>query len=325
MTVKFTEEQTKFFRQEFNIVGRILFPNLLQLKKKDKPEDRDVYDVQFAWRPEQNPMVMAAINAYMQQAIPMAHQGINPAILIPPIKASKVQGYPEYLKQNGQPNPDYLAGHLWVNASTGKDHPPGVFKNIPGVGLVRLTEADAADVYSGRNAVICISFWPMIPDPTSRNQKRGFYVNVRAVLLQEGGDQLGGGSQVDPQAVFGSFMQDMQSAPAFGQYGQAPAAAPAIGPAGQPAGYGHAPAAHVPPMAPQGAPQWGQPAPQVQQPYAAPAPAPAWGQPAPAPAAPMAQPQWPPQSATHAAPAPAPYPGAPGPYAPNFNPGHGQY
>jgi len=221
----FTQEQQNFLRTEFALKGRIMFPNLLRLKKKDKLEDRDIYDTMFVLDPRENANTIAQINNFIAQCNQIAHQGIIPAAILPIWKAYGVQGYPDYVKQNGQPNPDYLKGFMWVNASTGRDLPPAVYKQTS-MGLLKLTENDDAEVYSGRNAVISINFWPMLPKPESKNQKRGYYINVKGVLLQEGGDRLGGAPDLDPNKTFGSFLQDMGAQPNFGGFGTAPQGAP---------------------------------------------------------------------------------------------------
>lgn len=270
MSKQYSDDQNKFLNQKFTLKGRILFPNLLTMKKKTKPEDRDVYDVMFAWFPQENAQTMGLLSQWLQHATAMFHQGCNPAALQQPIK-----DFNTYVRQDATPNPDYLKGQLWVNASTGKDYPPQVVKQVPGMGLVRLkSPEDDAEVYSGRNAVITISFWPLFPKPGAQNQKRGFSVNVDAVLLLDGGEVVGGAPSVDVNQVFGAFVQDMGMAPAFGQFGQAPA---------QPA---QQPVQHQAPAQP----AWNQPA---QQPVQHQAPAqPAWNQPAQQPSnlPPMGQP-----------------------------------
>jgi hypothetical protein len=201
-----TEEQKKFFNKQFALKGRILFPHLLKPKVKDN--GREVYEVQFAWRPEENATMMQQLMQFMQQATQLVHPGINPLALIQPIK-----DFNTYVKQNGAPNPEYLRGQLWVNASTGLERPPHVVKQSP-MGLVKLGAGDEAELYSGRNAVVAIGFWPMLPKPGTPVQKRGFYVNLEAVLLQDGGERIGGGgSNVDINQVFGAFASDMGLAP----------------------------------------------------------------------------------------------------------------
>jgi len=214
MASKWTDEQQKFLNQTFTIKGRILFPNLLVAKAKEAGK-RELFDVQFAWNPSENAQIMQQLMAWYGSAIQMFHTGLNPAALLNPLKASGVPGMPEYQRQDAKPNPAHLHGLMWVNASSGKDFPPQVVKQSP-MGLIKLTAADEAEVYSGRNAVINISFYPIIPQPGAANQKRGFSVNVNAVLLLDGGDKVGGSASVDVNSVFGGFAQDMGMAPAFG-------------------------------------------------------------------------------------------------------------
>lgn len=201
-----TEFNKEFQKKTFNIVGRIFHPHLLETAPKSKPEDREVYNVMFAWLQNDpvNAKVLAEINAHLQNGVANAHAGINPAALINPIKK-----FETYVRQDGKPNASYLNGYAWVNAATGKDIPPQVVKETP-MGLVQVTKADSAEVYSGRNAVINISFYIITPKPGAANQKRGFGVNVNAVLLKEGGTKEGGGGvKVDINQVFGSFQSDM--------------------------------------------------------------------------------------------------------------------
>lgn len=274
MASQWTDEQRAVINQKFTLKGRILHPNLLKLKKKNKPEDRDIFDVQFVWNPMENGQATQNILQWIQQATSVFHQGINPIALINPLKASGVQGFPEYVRQDGRPNQSYLQGCLWVNASTGREFPPQVVKSVPGMGLVRLTENDNAEVYSGRNAAITISFYPIIPKPGAVNQKRGFSVNVDAVLILDGGEVIQGSAAVDVNAAFGSFVQDMGMTPNFGGFGQAQPAQQApmgngMGMHGAPAGNGQT---QFPPTntAFQGAPA------QQSAPIASPFNAPAW-------------------------------------------------
>jgi hypothetical protein len=202
MANRWTDEQQKFLKQNFSIRGRMLFPNLLKARAKEAGK-RETFDGQFAWNPQENAAVTQQLFQYIQQAVAMFHTGLNPAALVSPIK-----DFNTYQRQDAKANPEYLRGMLWVNASTGKEFPPQVVKNSP-MGLVKLSEADEAEVYSGRNVIFNISFYPMIPQPGSANQKRGFSCNINAVMLCDGGDVIGGSSSVDVNQVFGGMMQDM--------------------------------------------------------------------------------------------------------------------
>jgi hypothetical protein len=78
------------------------------------------------------------------------------------------------------------------------------------MGLVNLTPNDEAEVYSGRNAAINISFYIIQPKQGVASGKRGFGLNFNAVMLLDGGDRLGGSyTPADANAIFGGFVQDM--------------------------------------------------------------------------------------------------------------------
>src|SRR5690606_28513510 len=105
-----------------------------------------------------------------------------------PIKASHVPGWPEYQRNDYKPNAEYLRGHHWINAETGKDMPPTV------VNAQRQPVISEAEIYSGRIAVVNFQLYPMLMDPTNRQKKIGFGVNLNAVMVLEGGDREGGRS-----------------------------------------------------------------------------------------------------------------------------------
>lgn len=216
------EQQKDYFKKTFTLQGRIFHANLLRpIAKKDSngvPSDRETYDVQCVWAMNSNPQVMQEINQFLQHAGQSIHAGVDPRVLVMPIKR-----FDTYLRQDGRPNPPYVNNCYWVNASTGKDFPPQV------VGMDRMPVMSEAEVYSGRNALFNISFYAMQPKQGSRSQKRGFGVNINAVMLMEGGQREGGGVSVDINQVFGNIQADMgvgfganpvppvQQAPSFNQ------------------------------------------------------------------------------------------------------------
>lgn len=223
-----SNDPKELFKQTFTIKGRIFHPNLL--KTRAKQNGREVYDVMFVWKGEENPQVMQALGQFLQNATSIVHPGLNPVALVNPLKK-----YETYVRQDGKQNPDYLKGCYWVNAATGKDIPPQVVDKFTNPVM------SEAEVYSGRNAVINISFYAIIPQPGAQSQKRGFGCNVNAVMLQDGGEREGGGSSVNVNQIFGGFVSDMGNAqipthqganalPATNTYAQ-----PAANVAGQPA------------------------------------------------------------------------------------------
>jgi hypothetical protein len=198
----------EFSNTKFTLKGRIFHPNLLEAITTQN--GRKIFDTMFAWikTDPANQQAYQNIMAHIQKGM-AAHQGFNPAALVMPIK-----DFNTYVRQDGKPNQAYLNGHYWINPSTGADYPPPVVKQVPGMGLVKMTINDKAEIYSGRNAVINISFYIMIPKAGAANQKRGFGVNVNGVLLLEGGEREGGVPTIDVNQAFGSFANDMGLAPA---------------------------------------------------------------------------------------------------------------
>lgn len=190
-----------FTHRKFTLKGRIFHPNLLAPKKTQN--GREVFDTMFAWDKNDpaNAKVMQEINAHLMSGM-VAHQGFNPAALQNPIKH-----FDTYIRQDGKPNAAYLKGLNWCNPSTGVDYPPPVVKRGP-MGLVNVNQNETAEVYSGRNAAVSISFYVMIPKAGAANQKRGFGVNIDGVLLLDGGDKEGGAAGINVDQVFGSFLSD---------------------------------------------------------------------------------------------------------------------
>lgn len=200
-----TPDQVKAALQKtYTLKGRILFPNLLVAKKGPKADDREKFDVQFVWKNTENTAVMAEINQFLMQMTNAVHAGLNPAALVNPFKK-----FETYLRQDGKPNAEHLRDCIWINPSSGKDYPPQVVKQTQ-MGLVNLTPNDEAEVYSGRNAAINISFYVIQPKQGVASGKRGFGLNFNAVMLLDGGEHMGGArAPVDTAAIFGGFAQDM--------------------------------------------------------------------------------------------------------------------
>jgi hypothetical protein len=190
------EQQKQFLKQTFTLKGRIFHPNLLVPvpKDKDKPDSPLKFNVMFAFTLEDNQATIKQLNEFLGKAKEIFHPSIPMQFFANPLKK-----YETYMRRDGKPNPEYLKGHYWVNASSGKDFPPQV------VDAARQPVISAAEIYSGRNAVANIGFYSFT------GQQNGLSTNINAVMLLEGGAKEGGtgSSSVDVNKIFGSFAQDM--------------------------------------------------------------------------------------------------------------------
>lgn len=190
-----TDQQKQFLRKTFTLKGRIFHPNLLVPVPKDKndPTSALKFNVMFAFKGEENQAALADLAAFLQQAKEMFHPNIPLQFFSNPLKK-----YETYMRRDGKPNPDYLKGCYWVNASSGKDFPPQVVDGN------RQPLINPAEIYSGRNAVVNIGFYSFT------GQQNGLSTNINAVMLMEGGSKEGGGSaSVDVNQIFGGFSADM--------------------------------------------------------------------------------------------------------------------
>jgi hypothetical protein len=190
-----TPEQAKeFFRQSFTLQGRIFHPNLLQAKAREEGK-RETFNVMFSWDQTSNTQTMQALNAFLQKAKEIFHPSVPMQAFVNPVKK-----YETYMRQDGKPNPDYLKGSYWLNAQSGKEFPP------PVVDKTRQPIINEAEVYSGRNAVINVSFYNI---DGAKGGKRGLGCNVNAVMLMDGGEKISGGVTRDIDKIFGGFAADM--------------------------------------------------------------------------------------------------------------------
>lgn len=190
-----TPEQTReFFRKTFTLKGRIFHPNLLTPvpKDKNKPDSPLKFNVMFAFKAEDNQQTLAAMATFLQQAKEKFHPTVPMQFFSNPLKK-----WDTYQRRDGKPNPEYLKGYYWVNASSGKDFPPQV------VDIHRQPVMTAAEIYSGRNAVANIGFYSF------SGQQNGLSVNINAVMLLDGGEKVQGVGGVDIEKVFGGFQADM--------------------------------------------------------------------------------------------------------------------
>lgn len=272
-----SEEQKKFFSQNFTIPCRILHPKLLvAVAREAKPgetQKKPQFGVMAVW-PKQSadPRVMQAtanIKQFLDAAFNAYHQGINKQVLIDPLKDDLT-----YLRTDGRTIAEalpYCVGSHWMNCNSGEAFKPTVVdKNSQQV----LAESQ---IYSGMNALVNVSFYNM---DGATGGKRGIGVNINAVMLQDGGEQLVGAHTPDINAIFGSFQADMGIAPQpVAQHPNAPAPQASVNPNAQ--GFHQPPVAQpLPtgqPVAPAYAPQ-PVPMPQVANPAPAAQPLPA-GQP----------------------------------------------
>jgi hypothetical protein len=160
----------------------------------------------FAWDQNSNTQGMQALNAFLMKAKELFHPSVPMQAFVNPIKK-----YETYMRQDGKPNPDYLKGCYWLNAQSGKDFPP------PVVDKTRQPIINEAEVYSGRNAVINVSFYNI---DGAKGGKRGLGCNVNAIMLLDGGEKVGSaGAGVNVDKIFGAFAADMgiakEEAPAW--------------------------------------------------------------------------------------------------------------
>lgn len=108
-----------------------------------------------------------------------------------------IKHYDTYVKQDGSPNPTYMKGHYWINASASKDFPPVVFDH----NKRRIT--DDAELTDGRNCLVSFQIYPF---DVSGNV--GVNLGMKAVILMPGGDVPYGNEPVDPDVLFGGAVQD---------------------------------------------------------------------------------------------------------------------
>jgi len=255
------EQQKEFFSKTFTLQGRMFFTQNVLTPEQPSPEDaakgyKPAYKIMFVWPKTSNAHVMQELGQFITTAKDQLHASIPWQHFVNPIK-----DYDTYVRQDGKPNHEFTKGCYWINAST-QFQPPVV-------GPDRQPVINEADVYSGRNCVINISFYNMSgTTKDGKAGKRGLSTNFNAVMLLEGGEREGGGGvQVDPNQVFGQFQVDMGL---VNQGGPAPSASPSSDPFG---GQQHqAPA-------PQGSPFGGQP--QAPAPTPQQTPPPQQGQPNP--------------------------------------------
>ena len=188
-------QQKEFFRQNFTLQGRIFHPNLLKAIAREEGK-RETFNTMFSWGQNSNTEAMQNLNAFLQKAKELFHPSVPMQAFVNPVKK-----FETYMRQDGKPNPDYLKGCYWLNAQSGKEFPP------PVVDKTRQPVINEAEVYSGRNAVINVSFYNI---DGAKGGKRGLGCNVNAVMILDGGEKIGaGGGAVNVDKIFGAFASDM--------------------------------------------------------------------------------------------------------------------
>lgn len=201
---KMSEQEKAFWYQRFTVEGRIFYPDLLEPKAKEG--QREKYGCLFAWKMGSNPAVTQAIGQFLAQAKQNYFPTVPQQYFVNPCKR-----FDTYQRMDGKPNAEFLRDCYWMNLSSGKDFPPQV------VDKMRQKIIDKAEVYSGRNAVVSISFYKI------DNDKKGVGVNINAVMLMDGGNKEGGAAAPDVNELFGQFAADMGVSHAPAQPAPAPA------------------------------------------------------------------------------------------------------
>lgn len=191
---------TKFFEgKQFQLKGR-MFHCALLAPKWNKEKTKESYGSMFAWKPEENPQVTQAMLQLMDQAKQQFHPQVPVQHWVNPVKHFNTTQ-----RRDGKPHPEYLRGHHWLNASANLRFAPKVIIQDPSspTGIRQLGPQDAALVYSGRNAVISVSFWLL------DGQNLGVSCNLDGMLLLEGGEQVASDMGIDPSQAFSSFLGNL--------------------------------------------------------------------------------------------------------------------
>jgi hypothetical protein len=185
-----SEDVKQFWRKSFTLQGRIFYPNLL--KPSVNKNGRATFNTMFAWQIDSNPQVMKELSDFLARAKGTFHPSVPMQFFVNPLKK-----YDTYVRQDGKPNAAFLKNCYWINAQSGAEIAP------PVVDQYRQPVINEAEVYSGRNAVINLSFYNI------DKEKKGIGVNVNAVMLMAGGDREGVAGSVNIDQIFGGFAQDM--------------------------------------------------------------------------------------------------------------------
>lgn len=185
-----TEQEKALWYQKFTLQGRIFYPTLLQ--PEANRNGRVQYSTLFAWKFNSNDAETKRIGAFLAQIKAQYFPSIPDLYFLNPVKK-----WGQYVRQDGRPNHEFLKDSYWINLSSGVDFPPTI------VDKFRNQVVDKAEVYSGRNAVVSLSFYK------TDKEKKGAGANLNAVMLLDGGDKEGGSVSINLNEVFGAFAQDM--------------------------------------------------------------------------------------------------------------------
>lgn len=198
---KVSQEERNFFKETFTIKGRIFHPALLQpAADKTNPQKAPQYKVMACFLPQDNVQELQRLQQFLERAKsqfydPQTQWSVNGGYgAVYPIK-----DFNTYRRQNGQPMDEMYRGMLWINAASGQTMQPPTFRSGMNGEPVQCTQFDAAEIYSGRNALIQISFYRI------STNKSGFSANLNGVFLLDGG-KAEGGFTFDPVAAFGNFL-----------------------------------------------------------------------------------------------------------------------
>jgi hypothetical protein len=187
----------EMLRKNFTVQARIMHPKLLTPEAKVINGNQGLPKFSAMVVIPKQPMqpALQEMMNFINQAMQTLHPGINPQVLVQPIKDADT-----YIRQDGKPNPDYVQGCFWLNAASGEKFPPVV------VDQMRQPVISEAEIWSGRNAAVNMNFYNI---SGANGGKRGLGVNLNAVMLLEGGEKVAGAPTVDVNAAFGAFQSDM--------------------------------------------------------------------------------------------------------------------
>lgn len=187
-----TEQEKQLWYQNFTLQGRIFYPNLLQPEASRNGAGRVMYSTMFSWKFNSNDAETKRLGAFLGTVKSQYFPTIPDLYFLNPVKK-----WGSYQRQDGKPNPEFLKDSYWINLSSGVDFPPTI------VDKHRNPVIEKAELYSGRNAVVSISFYKI------DKEKKGAGANIKAVMLLDGGDKEGGSVSLNINEVFGAFAQDM--------------------------------------------------------------------------------------------------------------------
>lgn len=205
------EIKTKLRSTNFTVQARILHPKLFVPEAKiiNGQPGKPKYSAMVVVPKQPTQSSVQQMQAFIQEMQMLLHPQLAqsaPQHLVQPLK-----DHDTYVRQDGKPNPEYTKGCFWLNAASGEKFQPVV------VDMNRQQVLNEAEVWSGRNAAVNISFYPIMGE---NGGKRGLGVNLNAVMLLEGGEQVVAGGGVSADEAFGNFQADMGI---MSQGGQAPA------------------------------------------------------------------------------------------------------